>query len=35
MHSAVETISLDDIDQAANLLAAFALNLSSDDDFTP
>jgi len=35
MHSAVETISLDDIDHAADLLAAFALDLSSDDNFTP
>ena len=35
MHSAVETISLDDIDQAADLLAAFALGLGNDDDFTP
>ena len=35
MHSAVETISLDDIDRAADLLAAFALDLSSQDDFTP
>jgi putative aminopeptidase FrvX len=35
MHSAVETISLDDIDHAANLLARFATSLSPDDDFTP
>lgn len=35
MHSAVETISLDDIDLAAELLAEFALNLSGEDDFTP
>jgi putative aminopeptidase FrvX len=35
MHSAVETISLDDIDRAADLLAAFANQLSSADDFTP
>lgn len=35
MHSAVEMISLDDIDRAADLLAAFALSLSGDDDFTP
>ncbi len=35
MHSAVETISLDDIDHAASLLAAFAATLSEDDDFTP
>ena len=35
MHSAVETISLDDIDRSADLLAAFACSLSEDDDFTP
>jgi endoglucanase len=35
MHSAVEMISLDDIDQSANLLAEFALNIESDTDFTP
>jgi endoglucanase len=35
MHSAVETISLDDIDRAADLLAAFAADLSSEEDFTP
>ena len=35
MHSAVETISLDDIDQAADLLAAFALGLAEEEDFTP
>ncbi len=35
MHSAVETISLDDIDKAADLLAEFACSLSHDDDFTP
>ena len=35
MHSSVETISLDDIDHAADLLAAFASQLSEDDDFTP
>jgi putative aminopeptidase FrvX len=35
MHSAVETISLDDIDQAAQLLANFALDLHSEEDFTP
>lgn len=35
MHSAVETISLDDIDRAADLLAGFALSLSTNDDFTP
>lgn len=35
MHSAVETISLDDIDHAAELLALFAGSLSAADDFTP
>lgn len=35
MHSAVETISLDDIDHAANLLAAFAIDLAEQEDFTP
>ena len=35
MHSAVEVISLDDIDAAAQLLALFAQSLCGDDDFTP
>ena len=35
MHSAVEMISLDDIDQAADLLAEFALGIEKDADFTP
>jgi endoglucanase len=35
MHSAVEMISLDDIDRAADLLAAFAVGLSGSEDFTP
>jgi tetrahedral aminopeptidase len=35
MHSAVEMISLDDIDKAADLLAEFALSIASDTDFTP
>jgi endoglucanase len=35
MHSAVETISLDDIDRAADLLAEYAADLSGDEDFTP
>ena len=35
MHSAVETISLTDIDHAANLLAGFVLRLSGQEDFTP
>lgn len=35
MHSAVETISLNDIDRAADLLAEFAVGLQTQDDFTP
>jgi endoglucanase len=35
MHSAVEMISLDDIDQSADLLAEFVLGIESDCDFTP
>jgi endoglucanase len=35
MHSAVELISLDDIDQCADLLAEFALAIETDADFTP
>jgi endoglucanase len=35
MHSAVEAISLDDIDHVAELLAHFATALTPDDDFTP
>jgi tetrahedral aminopeptidase len=35
MHSAVEMISLDDIDRAADLLAEFALSIEHDADFTP
>ncbi|GAA4439146.1 M42 family metallopeptidase [Bremerella cremea] len=35
MHSAVETISLDDIDHAANLLAEFLFSIQDDDDFRP
>jgi endoglucanase len=35
MHSAVEMISLDDIDRAADLLAEFVASLSGEDDFTP
>lgn len=35
MHSAVEMISLKDIDAGADLLAAFALRIQSDADFTP
>ncbi len=35
MHSAVEMVSLDDIDQCAELLATFAVKLEPDTDFTP
>jgi endoglucanase len=35
MHSAVETIALADIDQAADLLAAFLVGLSGEEDYTP
>jgi endoglucanase len=35
MHSAVETVSLDDLDHAANLLAALATDLADAEDFTP
>jgi endoglucanase len=35
MHSAVELVSLTDLDAAANLLAEFALSLAADTDFTP
>jgi len=35
MHSGVETISLDDIDRTADLLAGFATSLTGDEDFTP
>ena len=35
MHSAVETISLDDLDAAADLLAEFMNSLREGDDFTP
>ena len=31
----VETVSLDDLDTAANLLAEFLSSLSGDEDFTP
>ncbi len=34
MHSAVEVISLADIDRVAQLLTLFALNLTAEDDFT-
>lgn len=35
MHSAVEMVSLDDIDRAAELLAEFVVSLAGDEDFTP
>ncbi|MEM7457404.1 MAG: M42 family metallopeptidase [Planctomycetota bacterium] len=35
MHSAVETISLDDIDRAADLLAHFAVSITNAEDFIP
>ena len=35
MHSAVETISLDDLEAAADLLAEFMNALREEDDFTP
>ena len=35
MHSAVEMCSLDDLDKAADLLAAFVVGLEKDTDFTP
>jgi endoglucanase len=35
MHSAVEMVSREDLDHAADLLAQFALSLSESDDFTP
>ena len=35
MHSAVEMISLEDIDRAADLLAEFVCSLSGEEDFTP
>ncbi len=35
MHSAVEMVSLDDLDACADLLAEFALGIAADQDFTP
>lgn len=35
MHSAVETVSLEDLDHAADLLAAFAGSIEEGEDFTP
>ena len=33
MHSPVEMVQLDDVENAAKLIAAFALRLASDTDF--
>lgn len=35
MHSAVETVSVADLDHAADLLAATVVDLAGDEDFTP
>jgi endoglucanase len=35
MHSAVEMVSLDDLDKCADLLAEFAVRMKADADFTP
>jgi endoglucanase len=35
MHSAVETVSLEDLDRVADLLAEFAAGLTGDEDFAP
>ncbi len=35
MHSPVEMASLDDLANAANLIAAFVLSLKPEDDFVP
>ncbi|MFI4874842.1 MAG: M42 family peptidase, partial [Blastopirellula sp. JB062] len=35
MHSAVEVVSLDDVDNAASLLARFAEMIEADADFRP
>ena len=35
MHSPVEVISLDDLDNAAQLIAEFCMTLNADSDFTP
>ncbi|MES2790623.1 MAG: M42 family metallopeptidase [Planctomycetota bacterium] len=35
MHSPVEVISLDDLDNAAQLIAEFCMTLTADSDFTP
>jgi putative aminopeptidase FrvX len=35
MHSAVETVALEDLDRSADLLAEFAMQLAETADFTP
>ncbi len=35
MHSSVEMVSLEDLDKAADLLAAFVAGIKADADFTP
>jgi endoglucanase len=35
MHSAVEMVSLEDLDRSADLLAEFVVSLAPDADFTP
>lgn len=35
MHSPVEVVSLEDLDQAAELIAQFCLSVDSQSDFTP
>mgnify|MGYP002136814430 CR=1 FL=1 len=35
MHSAVEMVSLEDLDRAADILANFASGLTGEEDFTP
>jgi putative aminopeptidase FrvX len=35
MHSAVEMVSLEDLDRAADLLAAFVVGLTGEEDFRP
>jgi endoglucanase len=35
MHSPVEVVSLDDLDQTAQLLAEFCLNVTPQTDWTP
>ena len=35
MHSPVEVVSLNDLDQAAELIARFCLSIDATSDFTP